>query len=147
MKSRNSKEKTTRRQLRKKSVPKNRNEGILRPKISRNRKSKRNPMGNQMLKTLSFIGFSFSLIESLKIGIIRQPHFALPRACAGNGFEFVNRCLCTYSQWQIRHDTVLERGVANSKKFIYTNVKIDKSKRENQLYFQSCKTGKSLCSL
>lgn len=74
-------------------------------------------------------------------------YFALPRACAGNGFEFVNRCLCTYSQWQIRHDTVLERGVANSKKFIYTNVKIDKSKRENQLYFQSCKTGKSLCSL
>lgn len=74
-------------------------------------------------------------------------YFALPRACAGNGFEFVNRCLCTYSQWQIRHDTMLERGVANSKKFIYTNVKIDKSKRENQLYFQSCKTGKSLCSL
>lgn len=32
-------------------------------------------MGNQMLKTLSFIGFSFSLIKSLKIGIIRQPLF------------------------------------------------------------------------
>lgn len=58
-------------------------------------------------------------------------YFALPRACASNGFEFVNRCLYTYSQWQICHDIVLERGVANSKKFIYSNVKIDKSKREN----------------
>lgn len=65
----------------------------------------------------------------------------------GNGFEFVNRCLCTYSQWQMCHDTVMERGVADSKKFIYTNVKIDKFDGKNQLYFQSCKTGKSLCCL
>lgn len=69
------------------------------------------------------------------------------RPCAGNDIEFVNRCRCTYSQWQIRHDIVLERGVANSKKFIYTNVKIDKFDGKNQLHFQPCKTGESLCSL
>ena len=35
----------------------------------------------------------------------------------------------------------MERGVANSKKFIYTNVKIDKFDGKNQLHFQPCKTG------
>ena len=36
-------------------------------------------------------------------------YFALPRACAGNGIEFVNRCLCTYSQWQMCHDAAGKR--------------------------------------
>lgn len=47
---------------------------------------------------------------------------------AGNGIEFVNRCLCTYSQWWKCHDTIEKRGVAYNKEFIYTDVKIAKSK-------------------
>ena len=47
------------------------------------------------------------------------------------GHEFVNGCLCTHSQWQSCHDTVQKRGVAYSKKFIYTDVKINQSERQN----------------
>lgn len=71
-------------------------------------------------------------------------YFALPRADADSSVVFVNKCLCTYSQWRLHYNAVLERGVANSKKFIYTNVKIDEFDGKNQLYFQSCQAGKSV---
>lgn len=58
-----------------KSVSKNRNEGIWRSKTRRIRKSKRNPMENQIVKTLNSIGFPYFLIRSSKIGVIRPQSF------------------------------------------------------------------------
>ena len=67
---------------------------------------------------------------------------------AGNGSKFVNGCQCIHSQiiWQ---NLLCRRqgGSAYRKKFIYSNDKTKQCKRQNHLYIQSCKTGKSLCSL
>ena len=67
---------------------------------------------------------------------------------AGNGSKFVNGCQCIHSQiiWQ---NLFCRRqgGSAYRKKFIYSNDKTKQCKRQNHLYIQSCKTGKSLCSL
>lgn len=68
------------------------------------------------------------------------------RPCTGNSIEFVTGAYApTHSGRCVTMQ--LERGVANRKKFIYTNVKIDKFDGKNQLHFQPCKTGESLCSL
>ena len=67
---------------------------------------------------------------------------------AGNGSKFVNGCQCIHSQiiWQ---NLLCRRqgGSAYRKKFIYSNDKTKQCKRQNHLYIQSRKTGKSLCSL
>ena len=67
---------------------------------------------------------------------------------AGNGSKFVNGCRCIHSQmiWQ---NLFCRRqgGSAYRKKFIYSNDKTKQCKRQNHLYIQSRKTGKSLCSL
>ena len=67
---------------------------------------------------------------------------------AGNGSKFVNGCRCIHSQmiWQ---NLFCRRqgGSAYRKKFIYSNDKIKQYKRQDHLYIQSCKTGKSLCGL
>ena len=67
---------------------------------------------------------------------------------AGNGSKFVNGCRCIHSQmiWQ---NLFCRRqgGSAYRKKFIYSNDKIKQCKRQDHLYIQSRKTGKSLCSL
>ena len=64
---------------------------------------------------------------------------------AGNGSKFVNGCQCIHSQiiWQ---NLLCRRqgGSAYRKKFIYSNDKTKQCKRQNHLYIQSCKTGKSL---
>ena len=67
---------------------------------------------------------------------------------AGNGSKFVNGCRCIHSQmiWQ---NLFCRRqgGSAYRKKFIYSNDKTKQCKRQDHLYIQSRKTGKSLCSL
>ena len=67
---------------------------------------------------------------------------------AGNGSKFVNGCQCIHSQiiWQ---NLLCRRqgGSAYRKKFIYSNDKTKQCKRQDHLYIQSRKTGKSLCSL
>ena len=67
---------------------------------------------------------------------------------AGSGSKFVNGCQCIHSQiiWQ---NLLCRRqgGSAYRKKFIYSNDKTKQCKRQNHLYIQSRKTGKSLCSL
>ena len=67
---------------------------------------------------------------------------------AGNGSKFVNGCRCIHLQmiWQ---NLFCRRqgGSAYRKKFIYSNDKTKQCKRQNHLYIQSRKTGKSLCSL
>ena len=67
---------------------------------------------------------------------------------AGNGSKFVNGCQCIHSQI-IRQNLLCRRqgGSAYRKKFIYSNDKTKQCKRQNHLYIQSRKTGKSLCGL
>lgn len=51
--------------------------------------------------------------------------------CAGYGNEFVNGHLCVHSQWHNRHHFSKKGGNVYCKKFIYTDVKIDKFKRQD----------------
>ena len=61
------------------------------------------------------------------------PAFKCCRICvhAGYGNEFVNGHLCVHSQWHNRHQFSKKGGNAYCKKFIYTDVKTDKSKRQD----------------
>ena len=67
---------------------------------------------------------------------------------AGNGSWFVNGCRCIHSQMIWRNLFCRRQGgSAYRKKFIYSNDKAKQCERQNHLYIQSRKTGKSLCSL
>ena len=81
-----------------------------------------------------------------KIGDLYSVYFALaggkgqhscPYKCcricvhAGYGNEFVNGHLCVHSQWHNHHHFSKKGGNIYCKKFIYTDVKIDKFKRQD----------------
>ena len=70
-----------------------------------------------------FIGYVFS----------QPPAFKCCRICAhvGYGNEFVNGHLCVHSQWHNHHHFSKKGGNIYCKKFIYTDVKIDKFKRQD----------------
>ena len=61
------------------------------------------------------------------------PAFKCCRICAhvGYGNEFVNGHLCVHSQWHNHHHFSKKGGNVYCKKFIYTDVKIDKFKRQD----------------
>ena len=61
------------------------------------------------------------------------PAFKCCRICAhvGYGNEFVNGHLCVHSQWHNHHHFSKKGGNIYCKKFIYTDVKIDKFKRQD----------------
>lgn len=68
-------------------------------------------------------------------------------AYAGHGKKFVNGCLSIHSRWQCAIIISKKGGNAYCKKFIYSDVKADKSERQNQLYIEQSQTGKFVCSL
>lgn len=85
-------------------------------------------LGNEHMKWADTSKISLRVIVFLSVVAVSKPlrrlrseihpshklrlcsgYFALPRADADSSIEFVNRCLCTYSQWQLCHDAVGKR--------------------------------------
>ena len=102
--------------------------------------------GRKYLTKLS--AFESEIHPSHKLHLCSAYFALLGAIVAGNGSWFVNGCRCIHSQiiWQ---NLLCRRqgGSAYRKKFIYSNDKTKQCKRQNHLYIQSRKIGKSLCSL
>lgn len=106
MRSRNLKEKPKKRLLRKRVLSKMQSRGFCVLKYIQKRKKYESPKEVQVLKILISTGDSYFKIQSLKVGINRQP-LCLPSIFYQQQFSFQNSNLCSSAREHFIADSIL----------------------------------------